>query len=317
MLGDGLQELALQPGSATKLIAEIRAKGGFTPGVRFGHPNQRARFYGGILASRGGLDELDATLANDSAADLLDLFACWAHELVLRGTSIGGPRIDALAGALVAARHPLAHLPMHRLALETEAKFTPVTYFPNGLGGCGPGVVGDEAIAARLPVPRFVDMTSAADERIAAAFESHRTVSNGRSEHAVFALDPPAPFPADPALLAALPCECLAGAFPETKARTVAEVFAELLSFATLGGDYNSAWSAAYGRRDAWRSLGGLAGAPPDAPLHEIEARAREIHWSWFAPETPWFNNIATDYGVAAVSADGSSLAILAGTDTD
>ncbi|MFY0534126.1 DUF6183 family protein [Nannocystis pusilla] len=99
------------------------------------------------------------------------------------------------------------------------------------------------------------------------------------------------------------------------------QVFTLLLAFAANGGDYNIGISGAYSRLHAWRSLGGLVDAPADPPLEAIEAEARAIEriggFAHFASDSRWFNHVVTDLGLAAVRADGRSLAVLAGTDTD
>ncbi|WP_434425165.1 DUF6183 family protein [Nannocystis pusilla] len=61
--------------------------------------------------------------------------------------------------------------------------------------------------------------------------------------------------------------------------------------------------------------------APAEATLEAVEAEARAVEriggFAHFASDSPWFNHVVTDLGLAAVRADGRSLAVLAGTDTD
>ncbi|MFF7588983.1 DUF6183 family protein [Kitasatospora purpeofusca] len=59
-----------------------------------------------------------------------------------------------------------------------------------------------------------------------------------------------------------------------------------------------------------------LAGAPPDAPPSEVEARVRERTWHRFGADTPWFHRVVWDLGVLALSPD-RRLAVLAATTTD
>jgi hypothetical protein len=312
---DHLRALALAPGvaPALELISELRRTRGLEP-----RDTYRLRFYGGVLASHGDLETFDEVLAlRLGDVDLDDLFASWAQELVLRGVNVGGPRVDRLVEILVARGHRLASLPMY--LLENESGLIAPHYSPTSYDFWSHAQPPGTSIPARTPVPSFVETTTAADDRIAATFESHRTVSNGRSEHRVFALDPPLPHAADPALLAALPLECLEGGFVgETRVEelTLEEAFGYMFAQAAQGGAYSTG-SGAYGRRDAWRSLGGLARAPIDASVHEILAIATTVRWTFFKSETPWFNQIMNDLGLAATSQTGETIAILAGTDTD
>ena len=125
-------------------------------------------------------------------------------------------------------------------------------------------------------------------------------------------------------LLCALGLECLRGVAPT--AVRVHELGAEaaygiLLGMASNGGDYNTAWSGAYGRLAAWRSLGGLCGAAPGAAatmeLPAIEQAARRCRWSFFSAPGPWFDEVVSDFAVVALRPDEESLAVLAATDSD
>ena len=42
-----------------------------------------------------------------------------------------------------------------------------------------------------------------------------------------------------------------------------------------------------------------------------------ESRFAWFDADTPWFYNVITDFGLAALRPDRASIAILAGSDTD
>lgn len=282
-----------------------------------GHANGDVRSFAARLAQSRDEDLLYRAIARARDPLAIDLCACWAQELVLRGVALGGPQIDALAERLVETGHPLATLPMHRLPLEVEAPYQPSSYAVTTAGGWSASWPAGDEVTAHADVPAIEDVTVDSDARIASTFDSHRAVSNGMALAKVFALDPPQPRTPDPALLRALPMECfVAEATVAVRAISAPHAFALLLAFASNGGDYNRAWSGAFGRRDAWRSLGGLVGAPLEARLDDIEQRARAARFAHFRSDA-WFYQVVTDLGIAAVTADGSQLAVLAGTDSD
>jgi len=319
----GKRALEVNAAGALELVGHIRANGGFTQIAGRGHANGRARYFASVFAVSGDADLLYAVLDRyGSFDDMLDLCACWAQELVLRGVDVGGPQLDELASWLVARGHALAHLPMHRLPLERDSPTVPMVARANGATGWWSGIQPWERprMEVEATIPIATDVTVASDARIAAAFESHCEVSNGKSEYRVYALDPPAPRPADPGLLASLGADCMRGTTPATTAATVLappEVYATILAYAANGGDYNLAWSGAYGRRDTWRSLAGLTGTSGDAGLEVVEAAVRAAHWTWLLPHSTWFFGVVTDLAIACVSPRGEALALLAGSDTD
>ncbi|MFE5035151.1 DUF6183 family protein [Streptomyces sp. NPDC056683] len=73
----------------------------------------------------------------------------------------------------------------------------------------------------------------------------------------------------------------------------------------------------AYGRLAAWRSLGGLVGAAPDAPIGHTARLVEQAHWFVADPSSDWFCLVAWDLAVAVLRAGGQEIAVLAATDTD
>ena len=73
----------------------------------------------------------------------------------------------------------------------------------------------------------------------------------------------------------------------------------------------------AYGRLAAWQSVAGLSGAAQGCLVEEVEASARACAWYAFGADTKWFERVAWDVGLVAVSPDRRRLALLAATDTD
>jgi hypothetical protein len=325
-LPTALQALVLVPGdtAAVRAIETLRRHDrlGAPAGSRQ-HPDAGARYYAGVLASRHGPTALAHAIDTLGLPDdLVALMACWAHELVTRGAAVAGPAIDALVGVLAAREHPLASLPLRRVALEIGSEVVAATYHVGG-GSCwGWSAPTGPTLAPASALPEVVAVGLPAEgRRIASVFSSHCAVSNGRARARMFRFDRAVQGPC-PALLRSLPLGVLAGATRvDVRPLSAAQVFQLLLAFAANGGDYNIGISGAYGRLHAWRSLGGLVDAPADASLEAIEAEARAVEraggFAHFASDSPWFNHIITDLGLAAVRADGRSIAVLAGTDTD
>nr|WP_263429361.1 DUF6183 family protein [Nannocystis pusilla] len=322
-----LQALVLVRGDATvvRAIEALRRHEKLGPPAGSGrqHHDAGARALAGALATRHGPAALVRAIeALGVPDDLMSLLACWAHELVIRGAALAGPEIDVLLKTLAAHDHPLASLPMHRLALEVGSETAAATYRVGGLGCWGWSAPTGPTIAPAATLPEIVAVGEPADgRRIASVFTSHCEVSNGRVKARMFRFDRAVQGPC-PALLRSLPLGVLAGATRvDVRALSVAQFFALLLAFGANGGDYNTGISGAYGRLHAWRSLGGLVDAPADAPLEAIEAEARAVEraggFAHFTSDSPWFNHVITDLGLVAVRADGRSIAVLAGTDTD
>jgi hypothetical protein len=162
------------------------------------------------------------------------------------------------------------------------------------------------------------DTVSAA---IAAAVENRTQGSNGRIETRVFAFAGPVGVEMVPAALLSSGLECLRGRKPKSafsvSSCTPAEAWRVLFAAASSGGAYNSGCFGAYGRLFAWRSLAGLAGATQGATAAEVAECALRCSWYRFDADSPWYDQVAWDIGLAAVDPSRSRLAVLAATDTD
>lgn len=253
-----------------------------------------------------------------------ELRACLVQELILRGVAVADtPGIARWASSPHRGFHPLAWLPLVSSPLEAHAGLP--HYSVNGSSHAIPyGLPKDGAPVgdARARVPSAVETTPREREtRIAEAVENWAAESNGRSEACTFELDEPLTPGALPATLAELGLECLVGEGPgnrlTVKTSSAAGVWGVLFAAASTGGAYNRGCNGAYGRLAAWRSLAGLCGAPEGASAEEVEARASECAWYAFDAPTDWFEQVAWDIGLVAVSPDGLELAVLAATDTD
>ncbi|GCE14744.1 hypothetical protein KTT_46030 [Tengunoibacter tsumagoiensis] len=89
-----------------------------------------------------------------------------------------------------------------------------------------------------------------------------------------------------------------------------------LFAAASAGGSYDQGHYGAYGRLDAWNSLGGLVGAHEQASVIEIAKLVRESLWCYFRADNEWFYQQPWDIGLLAIRPDRSSLGIIAATAT-
>lgn len=107
----------------------------------------------------------------------------------------------------------------------------------------------------------------------------------------------------------------------ETRARlhpaTSDRVLQVLLTAAVRSPAYGNGMFGAYGRLAAWRSLGGLVGAAPDAPINHTAMLVEQAHWFIADPSSDWFHQVAWDLAVAALRPGGQEITVLTATDTD
>ncbi|MFE6749409.1 DUF6183 family protein [Kitasatospora purpeofusca] len=302
------------------------------------------RYVASLLASCQRPADLAPVYGEGTAASE-ELRACLLHELVLRGVPVAeAPGIAAWATSPHWRDHPLAALP----PVPTEPERDPdlPAYSVDG-SSCGFPYPDPED---RYPAPRplaapvaAVETTTAATARAMASavanWAEHPEEPEGRVEARTFAFAEPLGSDVStdvstdvlpdalPGVLVALGLDCLTdlGELPEPGRKTAfgvvpveaAEVWRFLFAASSTGGAYDSACYAAYGRLHAWTSLAALAGAPPDAPASEVEARVRACAWYRFGADTPWFHRVVWDLGVLALSPDRRRLAVLAATTTD
>ncbi|GAT70881.1 hypothetical protein PS9374_06569 [Planomonospora sphaerica] len=285
-----------------------------------------ARYTASLLASNQTPEALTVVFAGGGsvAGAGEELRACLVHEMALRGVAVAEtPGISGWATSPHWSRHPLGWLPLRLSPVEENPDLPSysaggssysIPYGPSQGPGTRPGSTG-------LPVPSAAETTTEpAAEAISAAVANWAEESNGRFEARTFDLTEPLETGAVPALLMALGLACLDGSgrsgfsvwsCPPSHAWRV------LFAAASTGGAYNSGCHGAYGRLAAWRSLAGLSGAPEGASAAEVERRVRECAWFGFDGATPWFDQVAWDIGLAALTPDGRHLAVLAATDTD
>jgi uncharacterized protein (TIGR02996 family) len=271
-----------------------------------------------VLAS-GQTPSVLLTLLARHGADrrLAELLACLVQEMVLRGVILDGqPSVEELREG-----HPLAALPLHLTGIEqglghylpsyetrtinfqrTQAPRAAARPLPSGLGA-SPAV--------------FSDVTDeAARSDIGAAVRNWQEKSNGLVEARV--LRASRPLTEDDltlGLLTALGLEPLQGAV-SAGCVPPSEAACALFSAACNGGAYSDGHRGAYGRLQMWRSMAGLAGAGRGEGIEALAALAERCLWVSFGA-SDWFYDLAWDVGLLALRPGGTSLAVLAATDTD
>lgn len=254
---------------------------------------------------------------------------CLLHELVLVSDEVERfPALRSFAEMLVDVGHPLAALPLS--LLPEEHGLRP----PRGAADDWTWTVPPTPLVA-FDVPE-VHTTPSMQQRVAgiemteislqcsadvmgAAVRHWRTQSNGKiTAQEFWAPDPVAEedFPAAFELLPLVPWsadQAPARLYPSSPD----SVLRVLLTAAVRGPAYGYGLYGAYGRLAAWRSLGGLAGAPADAPIAYTAEMVRQANWFRVDTASEWFYNVAWDLAVAALRSGGQEIAVLAATDTD
>ncbi|MEU6546388.1 DUF6183 family protein [Streptomyces sp. NPDC046859] len=305
-----------------------------TPGS--GNVAQALRLVSSAEAADRKLDRYTASLlASSQPAEGLavaftgrapeELRACLVHELVLRGVDVTeSPGIAGWATSPHWRRHPLGWLPLTLSELEGRPDLP--SYSVRGGSHAmpyGPPATREVPRDGRAPVPPAEETTTeVVAKATSVAVAKWAEESNGRIEARVFDLAAPLEAGSVGKTLLTLGLKCLEGAGTKKAALSVAACPPEypwrvLFAAASTGGAYNSGVRGAYGRLAAWQSMAGLSGSAQGCPVEEVEARARACTWYAFGVETKWFERVAWDIGLVAVSAERRRLTMLAATDTD
>ncbi|MGC5325472.1 DUF6183 family protein [Brevibacillus sp. SYSU BS000544] len=93
--------------------------------------------------------------------------------------------------------------------------------------------------------------------------------------------------------------------------------FQFLYASAANGDAYSNGSGGAYGRLEAWRTLAALVGASEKADYLEVLSLLKGSSWYYFDAASNWFHGVAWDLGIGVLRNDGTTIAILAATDTD
>ncbi|MFE2214429.1 DUF6183 family protein [Streptomyces canus] len=256
--------------------------------------------------------------------------ACLLQELVLKGVAVTEyPLLRSFGEALVAEEHPLAPLPLH--LLPTERALLRPTHAPHDwTWALPPASVEKHSDRPELRVSAEMRRRSAAvdpaDVTVPEVAEAMSTAvrhwleeSNGMVAAQEFWSASSVPPDDFAAVFERLPLT----AWPtgQTRARLYPagsdRVLQVLLTAAVRSPAYGNGMFGAYGRLAVWRSLGGLVGAAPDAPIDETAILVEQAHWFIADPSSDWFHQVAWDLAVAALRPGGQEIAVLTATDTD
>ncbi|MFG2918873.1 DUF6183 family protein [Kitasatospora sp. NPDC048298] len=279
------------------------------------------RYTASLLASSHEAADLAAAFTGRASEELR---ACLVHELVLRGVVVGEvPGIAGWATSPHWTHHPLGWLPLMPSGMEEGVDLP--SYSVRGSSHAmpyGPSESRELAVDADARVPAAEETTTLATATaMGTAVANWAKESNGRVEARAFDLAEPLDAESVPAVLLALGLECLHGAGKKTPlsvaVRPPAQAWRVLFAAASTGGAYNSGSYGAYGRLAAWQSLAALAGSPEGTSASEVEAHVLDCVWHGFGADTKWFEQVAWDIGLAALSPGRRRLAVLAATDTD
>nr|WSY51631.1 DUF6183 family protein [Streptomyces sp. NBC_00886] len=256
--------------------------------------------------------------------------ACLLQELVLEGVAVPEyPLLRSFGEALVTEEHPLAPLPLHLLPAE-RALLRPTHAPHDWTWALPPATVEKHSDQPELRVsPEMRRRSVAVDpaditvpevaEAMSAAVRHWLEESNGT----VAAQEFWSASPVSPDDFAAVFERLPLTAWPTGEARarlhpaTSDRVLRVLLTSAVRSPAYGNGMFGAYGRLAAWRSLGGLVGAAPDAPIDHTAMLVEQAHWFIADPSSDWFHQVAWDLAVAALRPGGQEIAVLTATDTD
>jgi hypothetical protein len=292
-------------------------------------PHRRLRRLSARLAGAQSVLVLAKLL--DRYADLeehQEMLSLLVHEMVLRGVRCEEiPQFRRHALKMRERHHPLAWLPL--ILLETESEISLPSFHLGGTSYQLPfGPTNQPMQRTHMPdveghsVPAVQETTNVDESRrIRSAVTNWEEESNGRSEARTFTLPESIPVSAlTGTLLRSLDLECLRDATPiDLQPVPIAPswAFRSLFAAASTGGAYNSGHYGAYGRYEAWRSIAGMAGASEQDTVSAVEIVAKQADWLRLEAKTEWFYQVAWDFGLIVLRSGGSSLAVLAATDTD
>jgi hypothetical protein len=254
-------------------------------------------------------------------ADYQEVLGCWIQEAVVRGTDFSRETlVRRFWGQLLESHHPLAVLPLCTEQLEAELK----DWLPQErVGGSSCGMPYGPSRSADGESGSFEPFTATevpTATGVASVVVNWQEESNGRAEARRFRFDRPIqPSAVGAALMKTLPLLCLEGAAVEqvvVRRVSTERALAILFAASANGGAYNHGRRAAYGRLELWQSVASLIGHD-SVELQGLANSAAQWSWYSFDAASTWFEQVAWDLGVAALSPDATAMSILAATDTD
>ncbi|WP_432589143.1 DUF6183 family protein [Streptomyces sp. HD1123-B1] len=290
-------------------------------------PASDDRLLASLIAEGQSLDDALYVLHHPDGDKHHQLQACLLHELLLRGADPDALVPDPFRRP---DRHTLywsglTWLPARLSEMERlDPGWLPSRSYKGKASGFPPvmtwPVSVDVAAVRRAGVAHRVREATPAHlgDLIARPAKEGQWVDH---EARVFVLDEPVAPEQLPAVVTALPMDCLRGLGEQDwfkgEVCTLESVWLMLFMSASTGALGRPGVHGAWGRFNAWLSLSGLCGAEfPEASAAEVEELARACSWYRFEAGTEWFRNDLSDYGIVALSPDGRRIAVLAATDT-
>lgn len=328
--------LALTPGlaNAASLARILRV-----PRTKVGSKDElaRVRFAASLLASaqeRSVLTTMLEERGKDPASE--ELLACWLQEAVVRADTFFEERLATdLWKRLKAKSHPLAVLPLELDEVEVGFRGYVPRYELHAARVAPPRRPSRPPKRPRLvhdrdgsPLTHEEVLDPKELEPLSAAVRGWQESSNGRVEVHVYCFGRRClEGEVTPEFLSSLGVNCTQGqaaeaatpdAAPLVSTIALARALNVLFAAAANGGAYGGARRGAYGRLEAWTTIGALAGVSITSGLDKVIKAAEASSWLEIdATSFPWFDRVAWDLGLCVLRPDGHSLAVLAATDTD
>lgn len=262
------------------------------------------------------------------------LLILWMHEAVYLGAT--NDRIDLSRKDFDVFEGERA-VPLTLVSLERDLARTPPAISAQAYGSWRVGDGSRRHPAdprPALPLASTEVTSPAWVERIEEAFVPRGTVSNAKVEARRFRLDGPL----DPAalgapVLRAIPPACVARGddvldedeglvcLPEVEiraARSSPDALAGAFLQAAIGSRcYGEYAGVGPGRRRAWSALAALCDRSVDAPWEEVAAALARCAVVAFDADSVWFDHIGEELGFLLLDAAGTTLSLVALTDSD
>jgi hypothetical protein len=267
------------------------------------------------------------------------LLTLWMHESVFLNVdaasltasiSLRRNGFEVFAGE---ASVPLGLVSTEREISRTPPRITAQAYGSWRIGLGAPHHAVDLRPAATLAATEVTEPAWVA--RIRDAYVPRGTLSNAKVEARRFHLDRPLdPDALGASVLRALSPACVtrgddvldedAGLLPmpaEVEVRvgrsSPTELAASLLHAAVGSRCYGEYAGVGPGRRRAWSALAALCDLADDAPWETVAAALGERRVAAFDADSVWFDHIGDDLGFLVLDAAGTTLTLLAATDSD
>ncbi|MFO0628988.1 MAG: DUF6183 family protein [Polyangiales bacterium] len=264
-----------------------------------------------------------------------EMLALWMHESVYLGDAPDAvDALNALQRRLFDAgdalgRAPLTLLPLERRLPRVAPHISAHSWGAWRVGEGSPPETLDPRPAMTLPVTEVTE--PAWVERVREAWVPRGTVSNAKVEARRFRLGRPLdPEALGAPVLRAVTPACIGDAADDddpapapreitlSTAPASPEVLAGALLTAAIGlrcyGEYAG---VGRGRPRGWRALAALCGLDDAAPWSSVGDALDTLRVACFSADARWFDHVCEDHGFLILDAPGTTLTLVAETDSD